>query len=388
MRMLTQRSTTAIFSVLILILSALLFNACESPDPTGPAASARITLTTTRSSLPADGSSTCVITAYVLNRNGNPADGPIYWSTSCGTLDIATGTISGGYASVTLTAPNYGCTAVITADAVHAQKSIEIPIYAYGLDLDANPSSIPADGSSTSNLVAYVFDNLGNPIEDGTTVNFSSTLGTLSATSATTNGGWASVTLTSGTVTGTAIVTANVEAAEAKAYVEFTSTEIGGVLLTANPSKGIPANGASYSVITATVTQTNGRPAVGVAVSFANTWGNLEYFQVTTDENGIATNRLFSSYSNTDKTATVSGTAGDKTGYVNVQFERYFGTPEASPTPRPTSTNTPTPTWTATPTMTPTPPANTATPAPTSTFSPTPAGTSTPTFTPMSFTFE
>jgi len=383
--MFIQSRFTATGIPLLLILCAVLFNACESPDPTGPAASSRITLTSTRSSLPADGSSTCTITAYVLDRKGFPEDGePIYWSTTCGTLDIATGTISGGYASVTFTAPNSGCTAVITADAVHAEKSIEIPIYDYGLDLDANPSSIPADGTSTSNLVAYVYDNLGNPIQDGTTVYFSTTLGTLSAASATTTGGWAGVTLTSGTVSGTAVITARVEAAEAKAYVQFTSTDVGSITLTASPSSGIPADGASYSVLQAIVRRQDGTPATGAVVSFATTWGSLEYFQVTADSSGIATNRLISSYSTSGGVAYVTAIAGTKSITVRIDFTPYSGTPQASPTPRPTYTNTPTPTWTATPTMTPTATSNT--PTPTMTPTPGPSNTPTPTFTPTNFT--
>lgn len=361
----------------LIIVSLLLFHACESPDPTGPAATARITITTTRTSLPADGSSTCEITAYILDRNGFPeTDAPVYWSTTCGTLDVATSTISGGYSSVTLTAPNYGCTAVVTVDAVHARKSIEIPIYSYGVDLDADPTSIPADGTSQSNLTAYVFDSQNNPVEDGTTVNFTTTLGQLSSLTATTTGGWASVKLTSGTNTGTATVTARVEGSSSIAYVNFTTASAGSVALSAAPTSGIPANGASYSVLTALVRRPDGNPLSGAVVSFATTWGSLENYQVTTDQNGIATNRLIASYSSSSQHARVSAVAGSvSSGQVSVYFTGYTGTPQNSPTPQPTFTPTPTPTPSATP-------EKTSTPTNTPTTTPTPSvATATPTFT-------
>jgi len=367
-----MKQNKSIFSALIvLVLSLVFLYACESPDPTGPAATSRITLTTTRTSLPADGSSTCTITAYVLDRKGDPADGPIYWSTTCGTLGEATGTLSGGYASVTLTAPNYGCTATVNADAVHAAESIDVPIYDYGVDLDADPSSIPADGTSQSTLTAYVFDSISNPVEDGTTVSFSTTMGTLSATSATTTSGWASVKLTSATTTGTAKTTAMVNGSTSIAYVNFTSASAASVSLTASPTTGIPANGSSYSVLTATARRQDGSPIAGAVVSFATTWGNLEYYQVTTNSVGIATNRLIGSYSNTNQQARVTAVAGNvSSNQVTIYFSGYTGTPQSSPTPQPTytptpvKTNTPTPTTVPshTPTNTPTPSTNTPTP--------------------------
>jgi len=373
MRILRKKTVSLAASICILIFSAIWFNACEAPDPTGPAASNRITLTTTRDSLPADGSSTCTITAYVLNRNGVPAtDSPIYWSTTCGSLSVATGTIAGGYASVTFTASNYGCKAVITADAVHAKKSIEIIVDSYGVDIDANPSSIPADGSSTSTMSAYVFDSLGNPVSDGTVVNFSTTAGTLSTASASTSGGWAYATLTSGTVAGTAAVTARVEASTATAYVNFTNTVVDKIILSALPSSGIPADGASYSLLRATVS-VNGHPApFGTVITFTSTWGTVENYQATTDVTGVAQTRLISSYSTSSKSATVQAFAGTvQSAPVNVYFNGYTGTPVPSPTPQPTYTNTPTPVQTNTPTMTPT-----YTPTPTNT--PVPSATPTP----------
>ncbi len=350
--------------VWLCLLIGMVFPACESPDPTGPAASNRVTLTTTRSELPADGTSTAVITAYVLNRNGNPADGPIYWSTTCGTLDTATGTLSGGYADVVLTAPNYPCTAVVTADAVHAQKSIEITISGFNIDLSANPHHIPADGKSQSRLLAHVYDMAGHPVEDGTKVSFSTTAGYLSSDSATTNGGWASCMLTSSTTVTTAVVQASVYATVATAYVNFTSTKAESVTLTASPNTDIPANGASHSVLQAVVTGGYGIPIQGAEVHFTTTTGTLQPKSSVTNSNGIATVYLIAPYSVSDTQAKVQANCDTvRSNQVTIYFKGYHGTPQPSPTPIPTFTPTPNQTHSPTPTFTPTPQhSNTPTP--------------------------
>lgn len=360
---------------LVFVVPVVVFIACEAPDPTGPAASSRITLTTTRSTLPADGSSTAIITAYVLNRNGLAADGPIYWSTTCGTLSEATGTISGGYASVTLTAPNYVCDAVVTADAVHAVNSIAINVYGFGIDLGANPQNIPADGASRSSITAYVYNYAGQPADDGTTVSFTTTAGTLGAASATTSGGWAVTSLTSSTSATTAMVRAQVEASVATTYVTF-STSVGTIKLTAFPSSGIPADGSSESFIRAVVSKPDNSPASNVPVTFRTTKGTLSQSSVTTDSSGVASSTLIAPYSTSDLSATVIAFAADKEATVSVGFKAYFGPPNPSPTPPPTFTRTPTPTPTNAPTNTPetTP---TATPTPSAI-----PNTSTPTHTP------
>ncbi len=368
---------------LIMAIIALGFTACESPDPTGPAATSRITLTTTRSHLPADGQSTTEIVAYVLDRRGNPADGPIYWSTTCGTLDIASGTLSGGYASVIFTASNYPCTAVVTADAVHAKKDIEIHVQEYGMNISVDPRHIPADGQSASRVMVFVYDSNTNPVTDGTVVSFTTTAGALSENSVTTNGGWATTFLTSSTTPTTAEITASVYSTIAKAWVTFTSTEVGTITLNAVPDSGIAADGERVSVLTARVRALNGSPVEGETVSFVTTEGHIELVDrtVSTDRNGIATSYLRAPYSATDIVATVTAVAGEKFAEVNVYYDGFHGTPQPSPTPQPTFTPTATPTNTPeqTPTNTPT---QTQTPTPTNT----PQNTPTPTYTPVAAT--
>ncbi len=357
-----------------------IFTACDNPNPTGPASEARITITATDNSLPADGVSSTVVTAYVKDPHGNPAEGPIYWTTNCGSLDKSSDTMSDGVSSITFTAPNYACSAVITADAVHAKKSITIECYsidAYDIDVTANPKNIPADGYSTSTISAYVKDSRGLPVPDGTYVDFSTTGGTLSADSVTTESGRANVLLTSETVPKDVQVFATVGSETGSTWVYFYSTEVGWIELHANPGSNIPADGASSSIITATVRDVNGSPAEdGTTVYFATTWGNLSASSATTAK-GVATVILYSTYdSYSDHTAVVTGVSGDKSASVSVGFRRYTGSQK---TPIPTSTPSPTPPAARTSTPTPTPPAaHTSTPTPIKTATPTTAPTAFP----------
>ncbi|MBN1355561.1 Ig-like domain-containing protein [bacterium] len=368
MRPRNQAPLTLLAGVVVITITLTLgFWSCDSPDPTGPAASARITITVTDSAIPADGVSTSLITAYVYNQVGQPAEGPIYWTTTCGSLDKSSETMDAGVSSVTLTAPNSPCTAVVTADAVHARKSIEINCYAidaYEMDVSANPSDIPADGYSTSTISAVVTDARGESVPDGTAVDFSTSGGTLSAGSATTEAGRASVTLTSETVPKSAKVSATSGSATDYTWVRFYSTSVGRIDLRANPSSNIPADGTSSSIITATVYDITGNPAEdGTTVYFTSTWGRLSATSATTYQ-GVATVILVSSYDpNNDQTAIVTAVSGDVSDTVSVHFRRYFGTPNSpiptsTPTAAPTNTFSPTPT--ASPSITPTPASPTA----------------------------
>ncbi len=369
-------------------LMMMIITACDSPDPTGPAASARITLTATDMSIPADGSSTSLITAYIRDPEGFPAEGPVYWSTSCGSLDKSSDTMADGVSSVTFTAPNYPCTAIITADAVHAKATIEIHCYsvdATGITLTANPDNIPADGKANSTISAYVLDDRGLPVVDGTTVDFSTTGGTLSGSSATTDSGRASVTLTSSTVASEVNVYATVGDAVTSVKVWFYSVEVGSVVLNANPQTGIPSDDASYSIITATVKDIHNNSVIdGTVVRFTSTWGHLSTDSTST-VSGVATVYLHSDYDQYRyNDSTVTGVSGNKSGSVVVRFIPYQGTPKTPiPTSSPVPTNSPPPTQqnTNTPTHTPTP----TTIPPTITPTPTPSNTPTPTPTDIPF---
>lgn len=76
------------------------------------------------------------------------------------------------------------------------------------LFLSAHPMAIPADGSSSSIVTAYVTDSMGVAVPDDTPVSFSTSLGSIDPAVAYTSYGEAAATLTSATSPGTAVVVA------------------------------------------------------------------------------------------------------------------------------------------------------------------------------------
>jgi len=89
----------------------------------------------------------------------------------------------------------------------HAEKHIGCWISPNTVALEAVPQCATADGASTLTITATLCDKEGNPVADGTMVNFTTTAGTLSGITTTTNG-IASATLTSPSIAETATVKA------------------------------------------------------------------------------------------------------------------------------------------------------------------------------------
>ena len=81
----------------------------------------------------------------------------------------------------------------------HGYDSVTITVNASGLPssitLQANPDTVNAGGGD-STIIAYVEDAVGNPVTNGTVVNFSTNLGSLSSNSETTLAGIATTVLT------------------------------------------------------------------------------------------------------------------------------------------------------------------------------------------------
>ena len=103
------------------------------------------------------------------------------------------------------------------------------PGWPHSVTVTAEPTSIPADGTSTSTIRAMVEDRNGKPVADGTEVVFATDLGILSSAITETVDGVAIVTLTSGTVPGKATVTATSLRTSGQVSVQLTfiPTQIG-----------------------------------------------------------------------------------------------------------------------------------------------------------------
>ncbi|GFO68814.1 hypothetical protein GMLC_23930 [Geomonas limicola] len=175
--------------------------------------------------------------------------------------------------------------------------------------------TLPIGGSY--NLSATVKKNGGSPVPDGTLVSFSSTFGTLSASSAATVGGIANVTLSASQV-GSAGVTIRSGAVSVSSgpYGFFDPNAPAGLTLSLGASQGI-VNGQAVQV-SANVSRVAGGPVPnGSVVSFAISSGSGLLSGASTTSNGIATVNLTSAVAGS---VTVSASIGSLNQSIPVNF--------------------------------------------------------------------
>jgi hypothetical protein len=196
------------------------------------------------------------------------------------------------------------------------------------ITLSTNSSVIQANG--TADIRATVLEQSGTPVHNGTTVTFTTNLGTLSATEARTTNGVATVQFVGNGQSGTAQITAISGGATTTAPLELRvgAGAAGRVNVNANPSS-VPSTGGTTRV-TATVSDASGNPLGGVPVTFSTTAGTFSATVVNTDATGSATTTL-----STNREASVTATAGGTTSTAAV-----IGT-TARPTASITVTGTP-----------------------------------------------
>ena len=228
----------------------------------------QVTVTANPTNLTADGTSTSTIGITVLDANDNPVEdgNMLTLSAAAGTLDNLTATTIDGVAIVTYTAPNCvpgGGQDTITVETTNSKPGFVL-ITLVGpeiatITLSANPTSLPADGTSTATISATLTVVEGGDPPDGTTVNFSITQGGGNITlAATTGNGVASATLTSGSTVGTATIEAEAGGVTAQLQVEYTP---GSVMLTIVPNS-VLGTGDQTATVTVTLKNADGSPPV------------------------------------------------------------------------------------------------------------------------------
>ncbi len=190
------------------------------------------------------------------------------------------------------------------------------------LTLTADSYNIIADGTSSTTVHATVKDSTGANVSDGTTVNFTTSLGTITP-SATTSSGVANATLTSSSTAGTATVIATCGDVADTIQVEFREATAS-LTLTAD-SSSIVANGTSSTAVHATVTDSTGNfVANGTTVNFTTSLGTIT--PSATTSSGVANGTLTSS--TTEGTATVIATCGVLADTIQVEFREASSGPD------------------------------------------------------------
>ena len=179
------------------------------------------------------------------------------------------------------------------------------------ITLYTNAQFLPVNGSAE--VTASVIEANGYPVQNGTTVTFTTSLGAVEPSEAKTQDGKATVKLLAGTVSGTAEVNAFSGSSAAKATVKLMigAAAVGQVLVSASPPT-VPATGGTVQIV-AIVQDTGGNGLSGVPVNFTTDFGTLSPDTAISDASGHARATL-----NTSQSATVTATAGAKNATAKV----------------------------------------------------------------------
>jgi hypothetical protein len=213
--------------------------------------------------------------------------------------------------------------------------------------LYTNTQVLPVNG--TAQITASVLESGGWPVQNGTVVTFTTSLGSVTPAEATTTDGKVTVTFNAGVVSGTATINAFSGSASTSGSSGGTaapggttgatgtgvSIMIGAaaattVIATASPSSVSQLGGSS--TISASVLDANNNGLSGVPVSFTTDQGSLSPVTSNTNASGIATTTL-----TTNQTATVTVTAGTKTATAKVTAVAVPTVTITGPTTTPTA---------------------------------------------------
>lgn len=209
------------------------------------------------------------------------------------------------------------------------------------IQLTAGQLIIPPGGSTQ--LTAIVLENSGQPVPNGTTVRFTTTLGRIDPVEAQTSNGVATAMFLAGNDSGVADVRAisglatspgtntsptpttpgtgggttpttptNTSTAGNAVQIRVGAAAAQNVTLSATPST-VRASGSSVEVA-AFVNDTNGNRLANVPVAFSTTRGTLDPGVANTDANGVARTTLTAS-----ETATVTARVGAQTATLEVR---------------------------------------------------------------------
>ena len=274
----------------------------------------------------ANGKDKAVLKATVKDGKGNAAGAgvAVTWTATGGQLaGLASNTDENGVAVMELLSATVPGAAVVTAKTGPADpgktRSVELLLDtsdAKVVLLAPSKTTALAGGIDTVTLTATVTDGRGNPVGAGVAVNWSASLGELSAAASGTDANsQATVVLTAPAVVGTALVTATAAKGDAGKTVSVgfavDAQRARVAALTSSKTSGL-ADGADTVTLTATVDDGRGNPVgAGVAVNWSASLGTLGGTASNTDANSQATVVLTAPAAVGTATVTARGASGD-----------------------------------------------------------------------------
>lgn len=232
----------------------------------------------------ADGSSTSEISVVVKDANDYLVPNQVVnFTATLGQLAASSGkTDISGQVSMNLTAPTTVGNATVTASVGGINQAALVTFIAGPpafVTTVITPTTLAADGTGVATVRAKVTDAFGNPIA-GQTINFTTSLGSISASSQTDASGVAVALLTASETTGVAHVTAGIGVLQSTANVTFVQTEpqtgtVAGLIFEDTNGNDHPDTGEGVQGVTVTLQSATG--VVSALTLLDVTDGNGEY---------------------------------------------------------------------------------------------------------------
>jgi hypothetical protein len=203
--------------------------------------------------------------------------------------------------------------AVAASLSIFAAGCQKVPLLAPSgstITLTVAATALPVNGSTQ--LIAQVIEASGTPPHSGTEITFTTSLGTIEPSTASTDAsGRAIVTFKAGASNGTATITAISGGASVSGNnavkIAIGTAAVGHVNVSASPAS-IPAIGGTSTII-ANVVDINGNALTNALVNFSTSAGSLSSTATNTDQSGVAQTKLTTSVQAT-VTASVGGQGG------------------------------------------------------------------------------
>jgi len=200
----------------------------------------------------------------------------------------------------------------------------EIEIVATVIENGTVSTTTPGNGTGGTGSTTTTTKAAGTPVQNGTLVSFTATIGRIEPREARTHNGEVRVRFIADGGSGTAKITAYSGGAVGTIENLLVGSAAADHLIVSVTPQTIPSSGGTATV-QARVENTAGAGLVGVPVTFSTTAGSLSPTTTTTDANGIATTSI-----STSREATVTASAGTKTGTTTVRVNTSLGLTLAS----------------------------------------------------------
>jgi len=216
-----------------------------------------------------------------------------------------------------------------TTVALNSEVEIVATVIENGTTAAPPSTGTPTNGTPTTGTPTTGTSSTsgaGTPVQNGTLVSFTTTIGRIEPREARTRNGEVRVRFIAGGQSGTAVITAYSGGASGKIEnLKVGTAAVERVLVTATPQTLGPAGGTSE--VAARVEDINGAGLPGISVNFVADTGQLNPATAVTDQSGVARTTLTTSRQ-TKVTVNVAG----KTAEVNVALQPRTGISIAGPT--------------------------------------------------------